>query len=200
MLPPLHTCTVAVIGLGYVGLPLAATFAIPGACLRTGAPLQRRVIGFDINGQRLEELRQGIDRTHETSRETLQDAALLEFSSDPKQLAEADVYVVTVPTPIDASKRPDLMPLKKASATVGQALKERAERQLCLDHALTIPIVIYESTVYPGATEEVCVPILEHESGLLFNANKPGEGFLCAIALSGLTQATTNINSPRLPR
>lgn len=182
VLPPLHTCTVAVIGLGYVGLPLAATFAIPGVCLRTGAPLQRRVIGFDINGQRLEELRQGIDRTHETSRQSLQDAALLEFSSDPKQLAEADVYVVTVPTPIDASKRPDLMPLKKASATVGQALKERAERQLGLDHALTIPIVIYESTVYPGATEEVCVPILEHESGLRFNANKPGEGFVCGYS------------------
>lgn len=182
VLPPLHTCTVAVIGLGYVGLPLAATFAIPGSCLRNGALLRRRVIGFDINGQRLEELRQGIDRTHETSRETLQEAALLEFSSDPTQLSEADVYVVTVPTPIDASKRPDLMPLKMASATVGQALRERAERQRGDGHAATTPIVIYESTVYPGATEEVCVPILERESGLRFNANEPAAGFVCGYS------------------
>ena len=100
-LPPLTTCTVAVIGLGYVGLPLAAAFATPATCVRTAAPLKRRVIGFDINGQRLAELRQGIDRTHETSSEALEAAALLEFSSDPALLAEADVFVVTVPTPID---------------------------------------------------------------------------------------------------
>jgi UDP-N-acetyl-D-galactosamine dehydrogenase len=173
---------VAVIGLGYVGLPLAATFATPGTCLRTGAPLQRRVIGFDINAQRLEELRQRIDRTLETSSEMLQAAALLEFSSDPAQLAEAEVFVVTVPTPIDSAKRPDLTPLEKASAMVGMALKERAQRQLGQNHAPTTPVVIFESTVYPGATEEVCVPILEYESGLRFNANKPGAGFVCGYS------------------
>jgi UDP-N-acetyl-D-galactosamine dehydrogenase len=168
-LPPLTTCTVAVIGLGYVGLPLAAAFATPAACVRTAAPLKRRVIGFDINGQRLEELRQGIDRTHETSSEALEAAVLLEFSSDPALLAEADVFVVTVPTPIDSAKRPDLTPLKKASATVGRALKQR--------RSASTPVVIYESTVYPGATEEVCVPILERESGLRFNAE-----FLCGYS------------------
>ena len=161
--PPLTTCTVAVIGLGYVGLPLAAAFATPATCVRTAAPLKRRVIGFDINGQRLAELRQGIDRTHETSSEALEAAALLEFSSDPALLAEADVFVVTVPTPIDSAKRPDLTPLEKASATVGRALKQR--------RSASTPVVIYESTVYPGATEEVCVPILERESGLRFNAD-----------------------------
>jgi len=176
-LPPLHTCTVAVIGLGYVGLPLAAAFATPAACVRTAAPLQRRVIGFDINGQRLEELRQGIDRTNETSPEELQAAALLEFTSDPALLAEADVFVVTVPTPIDSAKRPDLTPLEKASATVGRALRLRAEHQNGNGHAPTTPVVIYESTVYPGATEEVCVPILEHESGMRFNA-----GFFCGYS------------------
>ena len=165
-LPPLTTCTVAVIGLGYVGLPLAAAFATPATCVRTAAPLKRRVIGFDINGQRLEELRQGIDRTHETSSEALEAAALLEFSSDPALLAEADVFVVTVPTPIDRAKRPDLTPLEKASATVGQALKARAAMG-----ATTTPLVIYESTVYPGATEDVCVPILERTSGLRFNTD-----------------------------
>jgi len=167
--PPLNTCTVAVIGLGYVGLPLAVEFAKPQACRRTGAALQRRVIGFDINSKRLEELRQGIDRTNETSAEELQAAQLLEFTSDPAQLAEADVFVVTVPTPIDSAKRPDLTPLEKASATVGGALKQRS--------SFSTPVVIYESTVYPGATEEVCMPILERESGLAVN-----EGFCCGYS------------------
>ena len=168
-LPPLTTCTVAVIGLGYVGLPLAAAFATPAVCVRTAAPLKRRVIGFDINSQRLEELRQGIDRTNETTPEELQKAQFLEFTSDPVHLAEADVFVVTVPTPIDSAKRPDLTPLEKASATVGLALKQRCSAYM--------PIVIYESTVYPGATEEVCVPILERESGLAFN-----KGFCCGYS------------------
>ena len=150
--------------------------------MRTGAPLQRRVIGFDINAQRLEELRQRIDRTLETSSEMLQAAALLEFSSDPAQLAEAEVFVVTVPTPIDSAKRPDLTPLEKASAMVGMALKERAQRQLGRDHPPTTPVVIFESTVYPGATEEVCVPILERESGLRFNASEPRAGFVCGYS------------------
>jgi len=172
-LPPLPTCTVAVIGLGYVGLPLAVEFARPKACVRTGAPLRRRVIGFDINTTRLEELRAGTDRTHETSSEELQAATLLELSSDPAPLAQADVFVVTVPTPIDNAKRPDLTPLEKASAMVGQALKARA----AAGTANTLPVVIYESTVYPGATEEVCVPILERSSGLRFH-----EGFACGYS------------------
>ena len=168
-LPPLNNCTVAVIGLGYVGLPLAVEFAKPQACCRTGAELRRRVIGFEINIQRLEELRQGIDRTNETSSEELQVAQLLEFTSDPDHLSEADVFVVTVPTPIDSAKRPDLTPLEKASVTVGRALKQRC--------SASTPLVVYESTVYPGATEEVCVPILERESGLAFNG-----GFYCGYS------------------
>ena len=162
--PDLYTCTVAIIGLGYVGLPLAVEFAKPQACRRTGRPLRRRVLGFDINQQRLSELRAGHDRTNETSTAELEAAALLEFTSDPAQLAQADVFVVTVPTPIDTAKRPDLTPLEKASTTVGQALRARADQ-----YARAMPVVIYESTVYPGATEEVCVPILEQESGLAFN-------------------------------
>ena len=171
-LPPLATCTVAVIGLGYVGLPLAVAIATPAACVRTGTPLQRRVIGFDINRQRLDELASGHDRTKETSPEELQAAALLEVTADPTLLATADVFVVTVPTPIDSARRPDLTPLQMASATVGQALKARAAAG-----AGTTPLVVYESTVYPGATEEVCVPILEKESGLAFNGD-----FLCGYS------------------
>jgi UDP-N-acetyl-D-galactosamine dehydrogenase len=170
--PPLETCTVAVIGLGYVGMPLAVEFAKPQACARTGAPLRRRVIGFDINSQRLEELRAGHDRTNETTAEELQAAELLEFTSDTADLSQADVFVATVPTPIDSAKRPDLTPLEKASAAVGRALRARAAQG-----ATSLPLVIYESTVYPGATEEVCVPILEKESGLRFN-----EGFYCGYS------------------
>ena len=182
VLPDCQACTVAVIGLGYVGLPLAVAFATPGACVRTGIPLKRRVIGFDINRQRLEELQQGIDRTKETSFDELEDAQQLEFTSDPALLAEANVFVVTVPTPIDTAKRPDLTPLENASAAVGRALRLRAESQQRNGQDLTTAVVIFESTVYPGATEEVCVPILERESGLRFNAEEPGAGFFCGYS------------------
>ena len=141
-LPPLTTCTIAVIGLGYVGLPLAVEFA---------KSLNRRVIGFEISQQRLSELGAHHDRTREISPEELRAAQLLEFTGDSTHLAAADVYVVMVPTPIDSAKRPDLTPLEKASATVGWALKARLAAG-----ASTLPLVIYESTVYPGATEEVC--------------------------------------------
>lgn len=171
-LPPTHTCTVAVIGLGYVGLPLALAFATPSTCRRTGVPLLRRVLGFDINPQRLEELRSGHDRTCETSPAELRAATELELTADPAQLARADVFIVTVPTPIDRAKRPDITPLEKASATVGLALQVRAAQG-----ARSTPVVIYESTVYPGATEEVCVPILERHSGLRYNA-----GFTCGYS------------------
>ncbi|MFM8525480.1 MAG: nucleotide sugar dehydrogenase [Cyanobacteriota bacterium] len=168
-LPPLPSCTVAVIGLGYVGLPLAVAFATPGRCLRSGASVRRRVIGFDINQVRLSDLRQGLDRTEETTPRELAAATLLEFTDDPERLAEADVLLVTVPTPIDGAKRPDLTPLERASTTVGQALKVRAHHPDRAASPQALPLVIYESTVYPGATEEVCVPILERESGLRFN-------------------------------
>ena len=182
LLPDSNHCTVSVIGLGYVGLPLAVAFATSRACVRTGIPLSRRVIGFDINGKRLEELQLGIDRTKETSVEELQAAQHLEFTHDSEQLVDADVFVVTVPTPIDSAKRPDLTPLENASAVVGRALRLRAESQRCHGHPLIMPVVIYESTVYPGATEEVCVPILERESGLRFNAAEPGAGFCCGYS------------------
>jgi UDP-N-acetyl-D-galactosamine dehydrogenase len=170
--PNLHTCTVAVIGLGYVGLPLAVEFAIPQNCLLSGLPLQRRVIGYDINESRLLELQDGYDRTNETTNQQLQDATLLEFSRDPAVLAEADVYIITVPTPIDRAKQPNLTPLQRASHTVAEAMRSRRQREPHIQ-----PLVIYESTVYPGATKEVCVPILEEFSGLVFNKD-----FYCAYS------------------
>ena len=132
--------TIAVIGLGYVGLPLAVEFG-----------KSRRVTGFDINAGRIDALRAGHDATQEVSKDELATADQLTFTSDPADLAAASIYIVTVPTPIDAHKRPDLTPLLKASEMLGGVLKRG-------------DIVIYESTVYPGATEEDCVPVLERAS------------------------------------
>jgi len=135
----------AVIGLGYVGLPLAVEFA-----------KQRDVLGFDINQARIDALRAGHDSTLEVSDEEMREAKGLRYSADAQDLAACNVFIVTVPTPIDEHKRPDLTPLVKASETIGKVLKKG-------------DIVIYESTVYPGATEEDCVPVLEKLSGLKFN-------------------------------
>jgi UDP-N-acetyl-D-galactosamine dehydrogenase len=139
--------TIAVIGLGYVGLPLAVEFG-----------KSRTVIGFDINAGRIDALRIGQDATQEVSADELSGAEHLTFTTDPADLPAASIYIVTVPTPIDAHKRPDLTPLIKASETLGRVLKRG-------------DIVIYESTVYPGATEEDCVPVLERVSGLTFNTD-----------------------------
>lgn len=137
-----HHRSIAVIGLGYVGLPVAVSFAKSGA----------RVIGFDIDRARIEELRGHHDRTRETSESDLRTSGL-KVTADPADLREADFFIVTVPTPIDDANRPDLRLVTAASRTVGRALRKGA-------------IVVYESTVYPGLTEEECAPILEAESGL----------------------------------
>lgn len=141
----LENVKLAVVGLGYVGLPLAVEFG-----------KKRSVIGFDINARRVAELKEGVDRTLEVESEELAQASGLSYSCEADELAQANVFIVTVPTPIDEFKQPDLTPLVRASETIGKVLKRG-------------DIVIYESTVYPGATEEVCVPVLEQVSGLRFN-------------------------------
>jgi UDP-N-acetyl-D-galactosamine dehydrogenase len=151
----------AIIGLGYVGLPLARLFAT-----------QYKVVGFDINQSRIAELNAGTDKTLEVSDEVLQSVLVSDFvsssavenpigllcSSDLKDIADCNYYIITVPTPVDKNNRPDLTPLYKASETVGKVLKKG-------------DIVIYESTVYPGATEEECIPVVERVSGLIFNVD-----------------------------
>ena len=141
----LKNSKIAVVGLGYVGLPLAVEFG-----------KQREVLGFDINQNRIAELQSGVDSTLEVEAADLAAATHLSYSSDPSVLAQASVYILTVPTPIDAYKNPDLTPLLRASETVAKVLKRG-------------DVVIYESTVYPGATEDECVPVLERVSGLRFN-------------------------------
>lgn len=144
---------IAIVGLGYVGLPLAVEFG-----------RKRPVLGFDIQPQRIAELRSGKDSTLEVSYEDLKAASNLVFSDNATDLKACDIFIVTVPTPIDAVNRPDLTPLIKASESVGKAMKPG-------------DIVIYESTVYPGCTEEVCVPVLEKSSGLKFN-----QDFFCGYS------------------
>ena len=144
-MPILNDAPIAVIGLGYVGLPLAVEFG-----------KKRKVVGFDINTVRIAELRAGKDNTREVDAAEMAEAAKLSFTDQLDDLAECTTFIVTVPTPIDEHKRPDLTPLLRASETIGKVLKRG-------------DIVIYESTVYPGATEEDCVPVLEKTSGLTFN-------------------------------
>jgi UDP-N-acetyl-D-galactosamine dehydrogenase len=143
----IDTEKIAVIGLGYVGLPLAVEFA-----------RRHLVVGFDINSARIAELQSGQDHTLEVTPQELKAASHLSFSSNPHDLKACQVFIVTVPTPVDKANRPDLTPLVKASETVGRAMPGNA-------------IVIYESTVYPGATEEICVPVLETFSGKTFNTD-----------------------------
>lgn len=145
MIPDLANLRIGVIGLGYVGLPLAT-------CFGSKFP----VVGFDIDARRIGELSNGVDRTHEVSVEELRAAHSLSFSAEEADLRNCNFYVVTVPTPIDTARRPDLGALVGATDTVGRVLSKGN-------------IVVYESTVFPGATEEICVPILERTSGLVFN-------------------------------
>ncbi|MDD3506004.1 MAG: nucleotide sugar dehydrogenase [Sulfurimonas sp.] len=146
---------ICIIGLGYVGLPLAHAFS-----------QKYKVVGFDINRARVEELSRGFDRTQELTNEQLKESVKngMKFTLDTKEITGSNIYIITVPTPIDNSNEPDLSPIIKSTQTVGRVLKKG-------------DIVIYESTVYPGVTEEVCVPILERESGLKFN-----EAFFCGYS------------------
>lgn len=146
-MPTLANAYIAIIGLGYVGLPLAVEYG-----------KQRKTVGFDINQARIRELIAGNDNTLEVSPEELASASQLSFSCDLSALKKCNVFIVTVPTPIDEHKRPDLTPLVKASETLGKVIKKG-------------DVVIYESTVYPGATEEVCIPVIEKLSGLTFNSD-----------------------------
>jgi len=147
------TDKIAIIGLGYVGLPLAVEFG-----------KKTEVVGFDINKPRIAELQSGKDSTLEVSEDELKEATKLSYTANAEDVRDCNIYIVTVPTPIDDHKHPDLTPLQISSETVGQLLNKG-------------DIVIYESTVYPGATEEVCVPILEQNSGMTFN-----QGFYCGYS------------------
>lgn len=169
---------IALIGLGYVGLPLAIEFG-----------KKRNVVGFDVNEARINELKNGVDSTHEVTSKGFQDAKCLRFTNSLDDVKDCEIYIITVPTPIDNLKRPDLTPLQKASEAIGSILKLG-------------DIVIYESTVFPGATEEICVPILEARSGLTFNQDffcgysperiNPGDKEHCLATIVKVTAGSTH--------
>lgn len=146
-LTTLGSAKIAIVGLGYVGLPLAVAFG-----------MTRKTIGFDVNPERVAALKKGTDSTLEVASEDLSQANRLSFSSSIDDLKDCRIFIITVPTPIDSANRPNLKPLERASESVASILKQG-------------DIVIYESTVYPGCTEEVCVPVLESVSGLRYNSD-----------------------------
>ena len=162
----LNKCTIAVIGLGYVGLPLAVEFGKTLICKRSHKKLDRKVIGYDINQKRINELKKGFDSTKELSSNEIDSAIYLTFTSKIQDIMKADIFIVTVPTPIDNNNKPDLTIIKNATISIGKILKKRKKHNTTTD-----PVVIYESTVFPGLTEEVCAPLLEEYSNLTLNRN-----------------------------
>ena len=168
-LPVNEKCNIAIIGLGYVGLPLAIEFSKNSNCLITGKKLERKVFGFDISKKRINDLRNFNDYTNQFSKKELKDLKNIEFTLEEELLKEADVFIITVPTPIDEYNIPDLTALKEASSLVGKALTKKTNK--------VKPIVIYESTVFPGATQDVCIPLLSKTSDLKLN-----EDFFCGYS------------------
>ena len=171
-LPEINKCKIAVIGLGYVGLPLAIEFAKKQRSCVSDFENIYKVIGFDIDERRIDNLKNGFDENNEINQHDLGCLNNIYLTSDEKKLLEVDVFIVTVPTPIYKTKTPNTYPLRKASQIVGSAMNK--SNSVCNDK---LPIIIYESTVYPGATEEICIPILEKESDLILNKH-----FLCGYS------------------
>ena len=165
-LPDINKSDIGILGMGYVGLPLAIEFAKYEQINNSGST-KRRIIGFDIDISRINQLKNSFDKTGEITKDEFYYAKFLEFESDINILSEVDIFIVTVPTPIDSSKKPDFSPLESACAMIGKSLLKRHSK--CHKKEIS-PIIIFESTVFPGATEEICVPIIENNSNLKFNS------------------------------
>ena len=157
-LPKLTKCNITILGLGYVGLPLTVELALK---VKASNTYNFEINGFDVNKERLEQLVEGYDKTKEIAKNILKKLNNINYTNNIEDIYESDVFIITVPTPINESKQPNLNPLKEATITVGKALKQRTKKE--------IPVIIYESTVYPGATEEFCIPLLEKTSDLKCN-------------------------------
>ncbi len=160
-LPNLLNCKICIIGLGYVGLPLAIEFSKIKKCLRTGKILKRTIFGFDLNKKRVKELISGEDHTKEIDEIDKKELKSINFFSEENANIEADVFIISVPTPIDENNNPDLSSLKSATKSVANFIRKREKD--------TLPVLIIESTVYPGTTENICVPILEEITGYKLN-------------------------------
>ena len=169
----LLNCKLSVIGIGYVGLPLAIEFVKRKNCIISNIPMQRDVLGFDINQERVNQLKKEFDSTKEIPCEDLKYLKLIKFTTDEEDIYDSDVFIITVPTPINIDKKPDLNALINASILVGKAIKNRNKNLEKLEK----PIIVFESTVYPGVTEEICIPIIEKES-----QSKLNEKFYCGYS------------------
>ena len=166
-LPDKNNCTIAVIGLGYVGLPVAIEFAKQKISFRDNKKLNYKIIGFDINKNRISQLKKGFDKTNEINSSEIENTENIFFTSDESFLINAEVFIVTVPTPIDKDKKPDLRLIKEACKTIGLTIKNST-------YSFS-PVIIFESTVYPGASEEVFMPIISSYSGLPIYEDKNKE-------------------------
>ena len=174
-LPPLNNCSIAVIGLGYVGLPLASAIANQRKCILSSNKIKRKVIGFDLDNSRIKELKEGFDRNKISCKNSKDYLENIEFTADTNLLKNVDVFIITVPTPIDKKNNPNLTYIQEASKIVGESIRSLEKNKLN-------KIIIYESTVYPGLTEEICIPIIEKNSGLIHNNLKNEETFFCGYS------------------
>ena len=172
-LPDIYNCKVSIVGLGYVGLPIAIEINKIKKCFISGKNINRNIVGFDIDQSRIEELNNGFDRTNEITYQELKNAKKVTFSTSESELLGSDVFIVTVPTPIDEFKNPYLNYVKRASSLVGKIISLSYKN----NSSRSLPIVIFESTFYPGLTEEVCIPIIEKES-----KGKVNIDFLCGYS------------------
>ena len=184
-LPNLYTCKVAILGLGYVGLPLAIAIAKKKNCLLTQNKLRRKVIAYDINKKRVIDLNRGFDKNNIFSKKILNNIKSLKFTSDINSLKNVDVFIVTVPTPINDNNEPDLSFIKDASKNIGNCIKSNQKNS---------PIIIYESTVFPGATEEICVPIIERISFKKYNSKTYNNSFYCGYSPERINPGDLNHN------
>ena len=165
--PDIYNTKIAILGIGYVGLPLAMEFAYRKSCLRTNKPIKRSIFAFDTNKSRINQLKRLFDNTNEFSKSELAEAKNIEFTSNLDNIISADIFIITVPTPINKFNKPDLDLVKKASSDIGYIFKKKFEN---IENKINnFPIVIYESTIYPGATEDICIPLIEENSNLKLN-------------------------------
>ncbi len=173
-LPSYENCSVAIIGMGYVGLPLANKINKTDICLKSNVALNRRVVGFDLNEQRIVQLKKGIDKNNIVPKDDFNIEKKIEFTSNKKLLLDIDIYIITVPTPLKEFNKPDLSFLEKASMLVGDLLKNSKNNDN--------QIIIFESTVYPGATEEICIPLIEKYSNKQYNSCQFESSFYCGYS------------------
>ncbi len=184
-LPDINNCSVAVIGLGYVGLPLAYTIATQNLSLPKNAKCNRKVLGYDLDKKRIQELNRGFDKNNMFTKDSKEILKSIFFTNEKNLLNDIEVFIITVPTPLKEKNEPELSFIKEASKTIGKAIKSNKNKEIN-------QIVIYESTVYPGVTEDICIPIVEAESGKKYNSEEYKNSFYCGYSPERINPGDTD--------